>query len=147
MSGVTTSIGTTFFVSAAFPATDDVAGYELLTWTKVGEISEYGDIGSTTELLEHTPVETGIKEKIYGTRDENGYSLKVAKDITDSGQDIVEVAYNSIPAAYISTKLVEVDGSIEYAKCAIAGKPVNFGSASNIKQVSLDLMVTGRKVK
>lgn len=145
--GVESTIGTAFYVSAEFPATNDVPGYEGLTWTKLGEVTDYGDIGSTTEMLEHVPVETGVKEKIYGVTDEGSYPLKAAKDSGDAGQDIIETAYNSSPRAYISTKLVERDGTTEYAKCAVSGLPVTFGSASAIKQISVDLTITGQRVK
>lgn len=142
---VESSIGTTFFVSAAFPTAETVVAYELLTWTQVGEVTDYGDIGSTTELLDHTPVETGVTEKVYGVRNENGYPLKIAQDSGDAGQVILSTAYDA--RAFVSTKLVEVGGATEYSKSAIAGLPVNIGSASNTKVISVDLMISGAKVK
>jgi hypothetical protein len=53
---VRTSAGTTLKVSASTPATFDATGYNALTMTVVGEVSDLGEFGREFNLVTFNPV-------------------------------------------------------------------------------------------
>ena len=53
-----TSAGTKLYVSASLPATYNSAGFGALTWTEVGEITDFGEWGKEYTVVNHNPVGT-----------------------------------------------------------------------------------------
>lgn len=73
-----TSATTKIYIALAqTPATYDQAGFEALTWTEIGEISNLGTLGGQTTIVQHIPVGTAAVVKRagsvnYGTIDMTG---------------------------------------------------------------------------
>lgn len=88
-------IGSTLYASAGVPATNDAAGFEALTWTKVNKNTTLPNFGFTHNLITADPLESGITEKV------KGMGVGVASDVAcelvdaDAGQGILRTAARS----------------------------------------------------
>lgn len=82
-------IGTKLYVSNALPATENQAGYEALTWTAVGEVTELPEHGPSHEVVTHVPLATGITQKFHGVKNNGSMAVPYAVDRDDAGQVIV----------------------------------------------------------
>ena len=115
--GAQESIGTTLAVSAAAPATFDTAGFDALTWTEVGEVTEIPEYGGQAATVEHTPLKTGITQKLHGAINNGTLNVPMALDKSDAGQIIVDAAFAG--RTQISYRVTFPDGAIDYfqGKC------------------------------
>ena len=111
------SIGTVMSASAALPATYDQTGYEALTYTAIGEVTEIPQHGGEADVIEHTPLATGIVNKFHGAIDYGSLTIPLGLSDGDAGQDIIAAAFASREA--ISFKVAYPDGLTNYftAKC------------------------------
>jgi len=82
-------IGSTLYASAALPATNDAAGFEALTWTKVNKNTTLPTFGFTHALTTADPLESGITEKVKGMG--VGQASDIACELVDAdaGQAIL----------------------------------------------------------
>lgn len=125
----TEGIGAIFSASAASPATYDSTGYEALTFTEAGEVTEVPDHGPAHSVVTHTPLKTGIVNKYHGELNYGSISVPMAHDPTDAGQLILKAALASKDE--ISFKIEYSDGFIEY----IAGKVMSFTKSASVNSV------------
>lgn len=86
------SAGTTLAISAAAPASEDAAGYNALTWTNIGEITDLGEVGATANLITHNPVADKITRKLKGSRNYGSMNLSMARDTGDAGQTLLRAS-------------------------------------------------------
>lgn len=135
-----TSAGSTLFVSAALPATNDVAGFTALTWTKVAEIVTIGAFGRKYNLVSHNPIDSRGVVKRKGSYNNGTLQLKMAKAITGAGQAILKTAENSDLA--ISCRVTEQNGAISYFAAACMGCEVDIGGVDQITGLNVTLEVT-----
>ena len=91
---VALSVGTVVSVSAAQPATEDQIGYEALTWTVVGEVTDIGESGGTAQVTNFTPVASGVVNKRKGSIDYGTMALAIAMDTADAGQIILKAGFD-----------------------------------------------------
>ena len=87
---VRTSAGTTFKVSASTPATFDSSGYNALSFTTVGEVTNIGDFGRMYAKIVHNPVGNRGLVKKKGSFDEGALNLALGLDTDDAGQIIMK---------------------------------------------------------
>jgi hypothetical protein len=87
-----TSATTTLFTSAGVPATFDSAGYAALSWTAVGEVTNFGEIGREFNLVTHSPVANRATVKLKGSHNEGSVDLQLALDTDDAGQVLMKAA-------------------------------------------------------
>lgn len=92
---VAPGIGTILYVSNAKPATENAAGYEALTWTAVGEVTELPEHGPASEVVTHVPLATGITQKYHGTLNYGSLAVPYAVDRDDAGQVIMNTVMNT----------------------------------------------------
>jgi len=134
------SLGTTFHISAGIPATEDQAGYEALTFTKVGEITTLGEIGGVWNNATATLLETGTIIKRKSSRDNGDLSMQMLKDTTDAGQIIMRAAEDSRDP--YSIKAVEPDGTSHYSQALVNSYRVATNTAEDMKFANADVAVT-----
>lgn len=128
-----TSTGTLFAVSAAAPATIDQAGFEALTYTDVGEVTDIAEIGSDTAVVTHQPLATGIVEKFKGFINYGSSSVSFAKDSSDAGQAIMQSgADGANKNLQHSVKITLQDGTVLYFVVKIFSFKITPGSADSI---------------
>lgn len=117
---VKSGTGSKLYVSSALPATETKAGYTALTWVLVGDTVEIGEYGSEYTVIEHTPIDSGITQKIKGNVSYGSLGVKTGSVPADAGQ-VILLAASTSPNDY-SFKIEKTDGDID----AFMGKVTSF---------------------
>lgn len=140
---VRTTAGSSLQVSAATPATFDAAGYAALTYTNVGEITDFGDFGRKYNVVKHNPVDTRATQKLKGSFDSGTMSLKLGLDPADAGQDLMRAALNSDTP--MSALITTADGTKYYFQGLVTSFVTSLGNVDQVTAASCDLEVTATK--
>ena len=144
------SVGTIVSASAAQPATEDQTGYEALTYTVVGEITDIGESGGTAQITTFTPVNSGVVNKRKGSIDYGTMSLAIAKDAADTGQILLKAGFDGAQRNTVhSIKVQEPDsGDVAYFMGVISSFTTVRGDANavianncNIERTSIAVVV------
>jgi hypothetical protein len=95
MFGVQTSAGSKLKVSASLPATNNASGFDALTFTEVGEITDLGEFGREYNMVTHSPLSKRQTVQMKGSYTEGTMDLTLGLDDTDAGQIIMRSASES----------------------------------------------------
>lgn len=120
--------------AAANPATDDLAGVAALTYTLIGNVEDGGEYGATSEVVEFTPLDTAIVEKVSGSINLGELSLTIAVDEADAGQAAAKAAVYSRRTVYVKIDLPDGTGgrTTEYLRGTISQFSRKIGTADDI---------------
>lgn len=129
-----TSAGTLFKISAGLPATYNAAGFEALTFTPVGEITDYGEFGRKYNLVKHNPVATRKTVKRKGSYDAGSMTIPMALDNDDAGQIIMKAAAASDASYSVCIELK--DGFKFYFTVQVMQFLIKVGSVDSITQAT-----------
>jgi hypothetical protein len=147
MPDITISVGTELHVSAAVPATYDVAGYEALAWTEVGEVESVPAFGGKATVTEFVPVKTGVVNKKKGSINYGNTTVPLAQILSDAGQIALKSGFDGANKAVVhSFKLVNATIGVVYFTAEITGYTYNFGNANAITKNEVDLAVKTKPV-
>ena len=144
------SVGTVISASAAQPATEDQTGYEALSWTVVGEVTDIGESGGTASITTFTPVASGVVNKRKGSIDYGTMALSIAKDAADTGQILLKAGFDGAQRNTVhSFKVAEPDSGDEaYFMGSISSFTTIRGDANavmahtcNIERTSITVVV------
>lgn len=134
---VQTLVETTISVSAALPATFDAAGYVALTFTAVGQVTDWTPGGQVYNVVTSNPIAQRSTDKYKGTFNNGADSITINRDDDDAGQILVLAAL-AADTDY-SFEVTYRDGTIDY----FTGKVVSFdtvaGGADSIVQRTISL--------
>lgn len=86
------SSGTRVFIGAALPATEDLAGYQGVTWTQIGRIESVGDFGSERAVGSFEDLASDVVCKFLGSRDYGTLDLSLAHTV-DAGATALRAAH------------------------------------------------------
>ena len=137
---VRTSAGSTLHVSASNPATYNVAGYEALSFTAVGEITDLGEFGREYALVTHNPVGNRGTVKKKGSFNEGTMNMSLGLDTDDAGQIILKAA--SLSDNDYSFKVTTQNGDIYYFQAQVMNFKVGVGSVDTITAATVALELT-----
>lgn len=137
---VRTSAGSTLHVSASNPATYNVAGYEALSFTAVGEITDLGEFGREYALVTHNPVGNRGTVKKKGSFNEGTMNMSLGLDTDDAGQIILKAA--SLSDNDYSFKVTTQNGDIYYFQAQVMNFKVAVGSVDTITAATVALELT-----
>lgn len=134
---VQTLVETTISVSATLPATFDDTGYAALTFTAVGQVTDWTPGGQVYNVVTSNPIAQRSTDKYKGTFNNGADSITVNRDDDDAGQIIIQSALLS--DADQAFEVTYQDGTIDY----FTGKVVSFdtvaGGADSIVQKTISL--------
>lgn len=134
---VQTLVETTISVSATLPATFDDTGYAALTFTAVGQVTDWTPGGQVYNVVTSNPIAQRSTDKYKGTFNNGADSITVNRDDDDAGQVIIQSALLS--DADQAFEVTYQDGTIDY----FTGKVVSFdtvaGGADSIVQKTISL--------
>ena len=134
---VQTLVETTISVSASLPATFDDTGYAALTFSAIGQVTDWTPGGQTYNVVTSNPIAQRSTDKYKGTFNNGADSITVNRDDDDAGQVIIQAALTS--DADQSFEVTYQDGTIDY----FTGKVVSFdtvaGGADSIVQKTISL--------
>lgn len=127
------------YVSAALPATDNVAGFGALTWTEVGSITNVGSVKgreySTSTLS--TVGDAQDREKKGSFKLPNA-DFECAWVEDDAGQIIIEAGANSYST--YSFKMVKQNGAIRYFTAQVMKFVENNGTSNDAVKGNFTLL-------
>lgn len=135
-----TTAGTTLKVTASAPATFDSTGYAALTFTAVGEITDFGEFGREFNLVTHNPVSSRGTQKKKGSFNEGAMTLQLGLDTDDAGQVLMQAAVNS-DAPY-SFELTTQNGDKYYYQALVMSWKVGLGGVDQITSATANLELT-----
>lgn len=115
-------IGKTLYISAALPATNNAAGFEALSWTKVNGIQSLPQLGVSGANIDVPDLQTGFTAGVKGAMSGNEATFSCRKVDSDTGQALVQSTANS-PQGLCSIKIVRGSGA---AQAPVAGDPVQY---------------------
>lgn len=133
------SAGSTLAISAGLPSANTQAGYEALTFTPVGEITDLGEFGKEFALISHTSLGERRTRKLKGSYNQGALQLQMARDSADAGQQLFLVALDD-DASY-SFRVVLQDGTTEYFTGKVMSYKTQVGSVDQITGAQTTLEV------
>lgn len=146
--GKQTSTGVALAVSAGAPATYDQAGYELLTFTDVGEVLSIGEFGVQIDEVTSQPLATGITEFFQGFKQYGQPSMGLERDSDDAGQDIIEAHADGANAGEIlSMKVTLPDGYVFYLDTRVFSYTTNIGAANQMIGSTVNARINRKPVE
>lgn len=137
---VKTSAGTTLKVHATAPATFDATGYNALTMTTVGEVTDLGEFGREYALVTHNPVGSRGTVKKKGSFNEGTMSMSLGLDTDDAGQILLKSASLSDNDYYFT--VTTQNGDKYYFAAQVMSFKVGVGSVDQITTASVTLELT-----
>jgi len=137
---VKTSATTTLHISASQPAAYDAAGYALLVWTAVGEVTDLGEFGREFALISHNPLGSRGTVKKKGSFNEGSISLQLGLDTDDAGQILMKAA--SLSDNDYSFKVTTQNGDKYNMQAQVMSWKVGIGSVDQITAATASLEIT-----
>tara|TARA_R110000796_G_scaffold42012_5_gene104147 strand:+ start:2275 stop:2718 length:444 start_codon:yes stop_codon:yes gene_type:complete len=134
---VQTLVETTIGASATLPATFDGSGYGALTFTAVGQVTDWTPAGQVYAVVTSNPIAQRSTDKYKGTFNNGADSITVNRDDDDAGQ--VEILTALSADADYAFSVTYRDATVDY----FTGKVVSFdtvaGGADSIVQRTISL--------
>ena len=134
-----TSAGTTLSISAGTAATYNQIGFEALTFTEIGEVSEMGEFGRQYNLVTFNTLGDRRTVKRKGSYNDGTIACQMARVPSDVGQTILTTAVNS-DASY-SIKIELQDGTIFYTTAQIMSYTTNIGNVDQITSATVNMEI------
>lgn len=135
-----TSAGTTIALGSAEPATYDKAGFEALSWTLIGEVTDIPEFGRLYNLVTHNPLSGRQTVKRKGSFNDGSLTIQYAVDDTDTGQTAIEALIDS--DVNQSIRVILQDAQHIYFVVQVMSNPITIGTVDNITTKSVQLEVT-----
>jgi len=140
MSNAFTSAGTTISLVDSNPATYDQAGFEGLTYSVIGEVTDLGEFGREYSAVTHNPLGDRRTVKRKGSYNDGTVAMTVARVPGDSGQTLLTTGLDSDDS--YSFEVVLQDGTTLYFEAQIMSYTTNVGSVDQITTASVSLEIT-----
>lgn len=125
-----TFVDSVISISASSPATFDSVGYAALSYTDIGEITDWNPGEKTYNTTPTNPVAQRRTSKYKGTYNNGADSLVINRDDDDAGQVICLSALDS--DAEHSFKVTYQDGTIDYFQGLVVGFSTGAGNADSL---------------
>lgn len=137
---VRTSATTTLKISAGTPSTFDAAGYAALSFTTVGEITNFGEFGREFTLATHNPVSTRGTQKLKGSFNEGTIALQLGLDTDDAGQILMKAA--ALSDSLYAFKITTANGDVYYFQGLTMSFKVGLNDVNSITSASSNIEIT-----
>jgi len=151
MPGVVTSPKTKLFIAGVHAdATDTASEYAALTWVEVGEITNFGEFGTSYQPITHNPVGSNETYKFKGSKDNGSLQLTIARVPSDAGQTIIKTAADSYSNYDFKIELNDKPSSgvspkptTFYFPGKVMSYTTNIGGANNIVGSTVNIGIDG----
>jgi hypothetical protein len=126
-----TAAGSKIGISAAAPATENLAGRTALTYTNIGKAEQLGTFGATTEVVNFQPLD-GVLEKYKGPSNSGAIQPSLAHDDEDAGQTLLRTAADDKSSKLYSFMVTLPNGAKRYFGARVFGYPETVGAANSM---------------
>jgi hypothetical protein len=140
MSSAFTSAGTTIEVTDGTAGTYDQTGFEGLSFTLVGEVTDLGEFGREYSAVTHNPLGDRRTVKRKGSYNDGSVAMTVARVPGDAGQTLLQNGLDSDDN--YSFKVTLQDGTVLYFEAQIMSYTTNVGTVDQITTASVSLEIT-----
>lgn len=137
---VSASGGTRLYVTEETPIEFSKAYLEILDWIEVGEIENIGEISLTYTQVNHKTLNQRRTNKKKGSYDIDIVVIKLAKIVTDLGQQILKTAIDEKKAYIFMLHLSDYGRMYFYSKLSAASTALT--GVNTICGISFSLMFT-----
>lgn len=146
-----TVAGASLGLSATLPATEDVAGYEALSFTNLGEVPDLGSgLGRTYNIVTSNAIDRRRTSKAKGSYDVGDLTITINMKADDPGQILLNAALLVDEAYAFELEFDDNPGgttnTIVYFSALITTKPRQMGTIDNIVTLQVTLAVTTDEV-
>lgn len=125
-----TGAGTKFRISAALPATNNAAGFQALTFTQVGRITNIGEFLRNFNLIEVKDLSTRQTVSLKGSFKEGAPPIGMNYVPGDPGQQLMLTALNDDDEYSFEIELN--DGTSFYATGLVTGFPISVSDVDSV---------------
>lgn len=146
-SGSGTTLGITATTTA--PTTNDAAGYAALTYVDAGCLESIGSFGGTATLTEFTCLNTGIVQKVKGSRNSGDLEITLALDDASPGYDALLAAYEyqgsgvyHFKIQYENAPNATGTGAIRYFSGHVSSFQENVADADSVVTATVTIGIT-----
>ena len=126
-----TAAGSKLAMTAASPATQDVAGAAALTFTTIGQVEQLGAFGSTTEVVNFQPLD-GPLQKYKGPSNSGAIQPQLAHDDDDAGQTLLRTAADDKTSKLYWFRVTLPNGARRFFGARVFGYPETVGAANSM---------------
>jgi hypothetical protein len=132
-----TASGAKLYIATTTALPANLAAYQALTWTEIGEVEDLGEFGDESEQVKFTALSDARTRNLKGPRDAGVMAIVVGDDMLDDGQIAMEVAEASPVDHNFKILLNDAvtvggDNSEHYFRGKVFSKRRNVGNASNV---------------
>lgn len=133
-------------ISAALPATYDVAGYDVssLVFTPIGQVENKGNHGLQATISTFTPIDTAVVTKLKGSKDYGTLSLTLGNLPSDAGQVLLKTASES--SSRYSIEIRYPDDEYHYLEVLVSKLEYVDGSVNDVQKLNVDLAICRKPV-
>lgn len=126
-----TAAGSKIGLSAAAPATENLAGRAALTYTNIGGVEQLGAFGATTEVVNFQPLD-GPLQKYKGPNNSGAIQPQLAHDDEDAGQTLLRTAADDKTSKLYAVQVTLPNGAKRYFGGRVFGYPETVGGANTM---------------
>jgi hypothetical protein len=135
-----TVAGTTIGISSGVPATFDIAGYEALTFTNIGNIEDGGEHGRVYAPVTFQAIDNRATQKFKGSFDDGNKTLTIGYNSDDAGMVLLKTALAS--DADFSFEVAYPGGDIDYFQAKVMSLSKATGGVDSIRMATVELAIT-----
>lgn len=132
-----TLVDSVISISAGIPASDNAAGYNALTFTAIGQVTNWTPGGRLHTLTPSNPIGQRGTDFYKATYNNGTDNVVVNRDDDDAGQVIALTAEGS--DANFSFQVVYQDGSLDFFQGKVASFITGAGDANALVTATLNL--------
>lgn len=143
MAAAISYIGALIACSVATPGTIDSSGFGALTWTTIGKVVSWGQVGDTSNSID-IELLSGRVEHVNGVIDGGEIPWTVRFDV-DAGQTLL--VNNSNNNADVSFRITDPDGKLAYFFGRVANVQDQERNSTNFKALSGVIRVNSATVR
>lgn len=134
---INTASGAKLFIATTAGIPANLAAYQALTWTEVGEVEDGGEFGDESETVSFTALSDARTRNLKGPRNAGTMTLVVGDDMLNLGQIALEVAEASPLDWPFKVQLNDAvtvggDDSNHFFSGKVMSKRRNVGNATNV---------------
>lgn len=142
------NVTSALYISPTLPAAYDAVSYQDtdLAFTQIKKVENFGEHGVDRQITTFIPVETGVIQKLSGSKDYGQKSLSLGYVPGDAGQALLKAASEAnVPYSFrmnYAAGVGESVGEVHFIEAIVKSFRVSDGDANSVRKVTAVLELT-----